>query len=77
MNKILILSVLILISSCANCNYDQTNSLDSHSCPEPGHGRCYLCDDPLGSGKFSRHAEFERTRNRGKNIPIRNNFLNF
>jgi hypothetical protein len=77
MNKILIVSILLLISSCANCNYDKTYSLDSHSCPKPGHGRCYLCDDPLESGKFNRRAEFERTRNNGRNISIRNNYLNF
>lgn len=28
---------------CGNC-FDDT--LLAHSCPEPGHGPCYMCDQP-------------------------------
>ncbi len=45
MNKILIVLTLLL-SGCGNCRLN----LDSHSCPEPGHGKCYLCDDPKYHG---------------------------
>jgi len=43
--KILILAV---VSSMAGCAADLCNI--NHSCPEPGHGPCYLCDTPERDG---------------------------
>lgn len=42
-----ILIILMLLTGCAKCP-------PSHSCPEPGHGPCYLCDDPYKI-KYGRH----------------------
>jgi hypothetical protein len=43
--KYIILPLILLISSCNHCIMNDTEL--SHSCPKPGHGPCFLCDDPL------------------------------
>ena len=58
--KILINSLIILLTaSCSTiCKVEKELYL-SHSCPKPGHGPCFLCDDkdyskPLFLGKDPR-----------------------
>ena len=39
--------VVLLFTLIVACSIKQVNaapSMDSHSCPEPGHGPCYKCD---------------------------------
>ena len=44
MHKYIIILSLFLFSNCAK--YKEPIS---HSCPEAGHGPCYLCEDPKSS----------------------------
>lgn len=51
--------ILILLIFCSNsCRHNTSCPIlshvqyrdidaDIHSCPEPGHGVCYVCNDPL------------------------------
>ena len=41
--------LLVCVSSMAGCVSKELCN-DSHSCPEPGHGPCYLCDTPERDG---------------------------
>lgn len=44
--KILINSLIILlITSCSSICKLEKEKFSSHSCPKPGHGPCFLCDD--------------------------------
>ena len=40
------LLILILLSGCT---FKPCIKKTSHSCPKPGHGPCYLCEDPKKS----------------------------
>lgn len=44
---ITLLTISALAGSCANTHCTETAG---HSCPEPGHGPCYLCDTPEKDG---------------------------
>lgn len=49
MNKFLILISIMYVSGCSthvDCIDCHDNSVITHSCPEVGHGPCYLCDAP-------------------------------
>ena len=49
LNKFLIGGLLVTLIGCSNrvdCTDCDDSILLSHSCPEVGHGPCYLCDAP-------------------------------
>jgi hypothetical protein len=43
--KYLLLLTILLYTGCNHCLQDADNI--AHSCPQAGHGPCFLCDDPL------------------------------
>jgi len=46
---------LFLLAIFAGCACKPCAQHKSHSCPEVGHGPCYLCDDPKYKVKYGRH----------------------
>lgn len=47
-NTIMCLVLTIYTMTMVACNEQHlvaSPSLESHSCPKPGHGPCYLCDN--------------------------------
>lgn len=47
-----LLFICLITSGCGSkfCKMTEQEKI-SHSCPEPGHGQCYLCDDPINVKK--------------------------
>jgi len=54
--KYILIPLILLFNSCSHnsscpilshAKYRDFNSDDIHSCPEAGHGICYVCNDPL------------------------------
>ena len=43
------IAMMLVTSALAGCSLNSTCT-PSHSCPEPGHGPCYLCDAPEKDG---------------------------
>ena len=68
--KYFILLLCLTFLSCSHnpdpnkCNGTPRNlkspSLYSHSCPKPGHGKCYLCDDPLGEKSNANVSKYDK-----------------
>jgi len=40
--------IILVLTGCAK-------RCPQHSCPETGHGPCYICDDPKYKIKYGRH----------------------
>lgn len=45
--KYILITLILTLTGCNHCKYNDPNAPTSHSCPQAGHGPCYLCDDPL------------------------------